>query len=190
MSSGMVASKLLVLAHNFLGLISGLLVSIGVLGIIDFKGTITLGSVMLGFIFLIAAGIFTVRSKIASIWREDAEGQKAAKELLQETLNAERAARAIFEREQQELRHDLKAEIAAYRAQLKAMEAKTDLTAALEAIREIGDHGTTVSIELAAMIGSWNDSSVKRDEETHKLLTEIRDKLPSEPITVREITQE
>ena len=186
----MVSSKLLVLAYKLLGLTNGLLIGVGFFGAIDFKGTITLGSVMLGFIILIIAGIFTVRSKIASIWREEAEGERASKERLEAILAHERTEHAAFELEQQELRHELKNQIAECKAQLKVAESRTDLTAALEAIRDIGEHGTRVSRELAELIGGWNKSSVKRDEATHKLLAEIRDKLPSEPIAVRPATKE
>ncbi len=165
----MIARQMLFLLHRSLGHLTGLLASLGVATAIDFNHTITLGSVLIAFIIIAIAGVFTVRSKIASIWREEAEGERAAKDRLEEMLAKERAERAHIEREQQELRHDLKGEIATYRSQLKVMEAKTDLTAALESIHMM------------------NAAAQGRDERTHDLLIEIRDKLPDEPVTVRAV---
>ncbi len=137
-------SAVLFILYRALGQVTGLLTSAGVLFAVDFNHTITLGSILTAFIVIAIAGVFTVRSKIATIWRQEAEGERAAKQRLEEALAAERADRLAFERQQQEIRHDLKGENVALRAQLKAVEAKTDLTVALEAIRvmnaELAEH--------------------------------------------------
>jgi len=134
---------------------------------IDFRSQITLGTILLGALVLVVAGSFTIRSKIANIWREEAEGERAAKERLQEELNEAKDERLVFEKEQQEIRHNLKDKIAELNAQLKIMEAKTDLTSVLE------------------IISSNSAATQKNHNETHKLLKEIRDKLPDEPINAR-----
>ena len=176
--------KLLPLLYKMSGHAVYLIAGLGVVVGVDFQNKITLGSVLVAAVLVILAGIFTIRSKIATIWREEAEGERAAKERLQEELAQEKAARTVFEREQQELRHALKNEIVSLKAQNKVLETRTDLSIALEAIKDIGEHGTAVSRELISAIGGWNVQSVERDEQTHELLKEIRDKLPETPVRV------
>jgi len=141
----------------------------GILAVdVDFRNQITLGSLFIAAVILVISGVFTARSKIATVWREEAEGEKAAKERLQQELNQALANHSAFEKNQQEIRHELKNKIAELSSQIKVMEAKTDLTAALKAIKEI---------------------AVAQEEghhETHNILKEIRDKLPSEPIEIKE----
>lgn len=181
----------LILIHRALGGATALLTSLGVYTAVDFNHTITLSSVLIAFIIIAIAGVFTIRSKIATIWREEAEGERASKERLEQVLAKERADRAVFEREQQELRHDLKSEVASCKAQLKAMEAKTDLTAALEAIRVMNaDLASAVSHDILTVMKAAGNLSEERDQRTHRLLTEIRDKLPTEPFSVHEINHE
>jgi hypothetical protein len=182
-----VTSEILILVHKTLGLFAIFVTSAGVLAVVDFSQTITLGSILIAFIILVVSGVFTVRSRIATIWRQEAEGERAAKERLEEELADERVSRVEFEKQQQELRHDLKDQISGLKSQLKVMEARTDLTAALETIQKINEH-TTESIVDAMHKTSM--LSEQRDGATHKLLEEIRDKLPSEPIAVHDITNE
>ncbi len=176
-------SSVLFILYKALGLSIGLLTSAGVVFAIDFNHTITLGSILTAFVVIAIAGVFTVRSKIATIWRQEAEGERAAKQRLEEALAAERADHLTFERQQQEIRHDLKGEVVALKAQLKAVEAKTDLTVALEAIRVMNaDLAETVATSIVRVIQEWNTKSEERDGRSHILLAEIRDKLPEEPI--------
>ncbi len=185
----MAASHMLVVTYKALGLTAGLLASFGVLATIDFNSQITLGSILIAFIVIAVSGIFTVRSKIATIWREEAEGERAAKERYEQALTKERADRVLIERQQQELRHDLKSEVAGLKAQLKAVEAKTDLTAALETIRQMNATlAEQLSGSIVQVLKELAHVSEQRDAGFHSLLTEIRDKLPDEPIEVREIT--
>ncbi len=175
----MAASQMLLLVYKSLGLTAGLLASFGVLATIDFNSQITLGSILIAFILIAVSGIFTVRSKIATIWREEAEGERAAKERYEQALTKERADRIQVERQQQELRHDLKSEVAGLKAQLKAVEAKTDLTAALETIRQMNATlAEQLSGSIVQVLRELAKTSEQRDAGFHSLLTEIRDKLP------------
>ncbi len=184
-------SSVLFIVYKALGLAIGLLTSAGVVFAVDFNHTITLGSVLTAFIVIAIAGVFTVRSKIATVWRQEAEGERARAHRLEETLAKERDDRLQLERQQQELRHDLKGEVVALKAQLKAVEAKTDLTAALEAIRQMNAAlAEQLSGSIVAVLRELASTSERRDAGFHSLLTEIRDKLPDEPIAVREIDPE
>jgi hypothetical protein len=136
---------------------------------VNFRDQVTLGSIIIAGLLLAIAGLITIRSKIANIWREEAEGERAAKERVQEELTKERLSRAQFERAQQELRHDLKDHIASLVAQIKVLEAKTDLSVTLDVLKDI------------------ERAQHKSHQQTHSLLVEIRDKLPSEPVTVKEL---
>lgn len=178
---------LLLLAHKLLGVLAIFIATAGVFAAVDFSHTITLGSILLAVVIIIISAVFTARSKIATVWRQEAEGERARASRLEEELADERLNRAEFEKQQQELRHDLKDQISGLTAQLKVMEAKTDLTAALEAIRKINEHTTVAVVEALHKAGLLSE---QRDLATHKLLEEIRDKLPSEPIAVHEITHE
>ncbi len=187
---GVAPNAVLFILYRALGQATGLLTSAGVVFAVDFNHTITLGSILTAFIVIAIAGVFTVRSKIATIWRQEAEGERAKASRLELELATERADRLVFERAQQELRHDLKGEVVALKAQLKAVEAKTDLTVALEAIRvmnaELAEH---VSGAIMQVMKTGSQVSEDRDHRTHALLTEIRDKLPTEPFKVHEITE-
>ena len=179
----------MVVTHKMLGHAISVFAGAGIVAEIDFNHTITLGSILIVGVIAGLAGFFTIRSKIAEVWRLEAEGQRVAKETAEAELDREKQRRLKFEREQQELRHDLKAELAACKAQLKATEARTDLTAALEAIKEMSEHGTAVSRMLSEAMSHASELSEQRDLRTQQLLVEIRDKLPAEPIIVRDITE-
>lgn len=183
-------SAVLFILYRALGQFTGLLTSAGVVFAVDVNHTITLGSVLTAFIVIAIAGVFTVRSKIATIWRQEAEGERAAKQRLEETLAKERADRLAFEREQQEVRHNLKGDVVALQAQLKVAEAKTDLTSALEAIRVMNaDLAETIAAGIVQVMKTSAETSEQRDRQTHSILAAIRDKLPDEPIKVHEIHQ-
>ncbi len=174
-------SSVLFIVYKALGLAIGLLTSAGVVFAVDFNHTITLGSVLTAFVVIAIAGVFTVRSKIATVWRQEAEGERARASRLEEALAKERADRIQLERQQQELRHDLKGEVVALKAQLKAVEAKTDLTAALEAIRQMNATlAEQLSGSIVAVLRELASTSERRDAGFHSLLTEIRDKLPDD----------
>lgn len=193
--------KALVGIAKIAALVGGVFVSM--LAQADFKGTITLGSVLLGLLVLAIAGMFTIRAKIADTWRSEAlaERAKAARldeELKQERLDAKEAERARqaaiaeIEREQQELRHGLKDELAACRAALEVEKAKHDLTGVMEKMQGFHNEamtamaastaeavtGVTAAIQsLADKMDAGQQKLEHGQEEQRTLLTEIRDAL-------------
>jgi hypothetical protein len=182
------APQLLPLIYRTLGHTAGLVGVAGGVAVVDFTDKITLGSIITTVVLVIIAGVFTLRAKIATIWREEAEGERAAKERCHEELLEERSNRLEFDRQQQELRHDLKGEIATLQAQLHVMETKTDLTSALAAIEQMNQAAvSSVSNAIADALGRAALLSESRDIQTHRLLEEIRDKLPDEPIAVHDV---
>lgn len=88
----------------------------------QFNNTITTGSIIIGAIVLFGAGLFTIKSHVASDWRQEAEAQHARADRLQEESNAQTI-------EQQKMRHDLKEELATARAEILLLQTKTDLSA-------------------------------------------------------------
>lgn len=166
------------LIHKMLGHAIGLFTAGGAVAAVDFRNQVTLGSVIVAGIVLVVAGLFTIRSKIASVWREEAEGEKAKASRLEEELEAERASRVEYEKEQTEIRHELRAEIADLGAQLKVMEARTDLSAAIDAIRDVN---ATVVGAVTASVSESLRGSRDRDDRMYALLEEIRDRLPPKP---------
>jgi hypothetical protein len=113
----------------------------------DFSGTITLGSVLLAVVVLVAAGFFTVRSNVAAVWRQEAEGQKAradradehALEIQAQMLAEREEHQALLARErdeQQVVRHNLRNELAAVTLQLDAEKRKPDLSVLVELQKE------------------------------------------------------
>jgi len=174
-------NTILALTHKTLGQAITLFAGMGVFTAVDFSGSITLGSILIAAVIAAMAAFYTLRSRIATVWRDEAEGERAVRKRLERELADEKASRALFDREQQELRHELKDEIASCKAQLKVMEAKTDLTAALEAIRAINERTTESIVEAMTRTSGLSE---ERDSKTQALLVEIRDKLPNEPIAV------
>lgn len=188
MADGTATKPLLLLTHKMLGHTFLVLASVAVFAEIDFNHTITLGSILIALVIAGMAGFLTIRSKIATVWREEAEGERAAKERLQDALSVALAERAEFEKAQAELRHGLKNENVALQAQLQVLEAKTDLTGAVERITATSEaSGERVATQLADFIKTVAGRAEERDAAIVLLLQEIRDKLPSEPIAVREI---
>lgn len=167
----MIPNPILILIYKMLGHLAILsaLASVVIADFVNFRNQITFGSIVVGALILVIAGIFTIRSKIADVWREEAEGERAAKERVQKELEIEKLSRSEFDREQQELRHELKDQNATLVAQLKVLEAKTDLSAALESLKEIATAQTD------------------GHHQTHELLIEIRDKLPNPPILIKDV---
>lgn len=169
------------LVHKMLGHAAIATAGVGGLVAVDFRDQITTGSIIVAAAVLVVAGLFTVRSRIANVWREEAEGEKAAKERVQVELAEALRERAAFERDQTELRHQLKNDLAARDLQLQALEAKTDLTSALDAIRAMNET-TTAAIAAAHdktdhAIADAIALVLERDGKTHDLLEEIRDRI-------------
>lgn len=53
---------------------------------VDFSNTITTGAIISSTIVIVIAGLFTIRGNVAKVWRENYEGEKEARELLQGQL--------------------------------------------------------------------------------------------------------
>lgn len=166
-------------------LLAGFAGFVSVFAQVDFKGTITLGSILLGIVIAAAAGISTVRSKVSSIWREEAAGWREKAERLEEALAAERAGRATDEREQQDLRHQLKGELAALNAKLKVEEAKHDFGVLIEKMQELHTEAMTVMAsktvtavtDISSAIGDLGRRIDTGQAEQRQLLVEIRNAL-------------
>jgi murein L,D-transpeptidase YcbB/YkuD len=115
----------------------------GVLGAIRFQDTITVGSILIAALVIVAGGVFTFRNNMRTFWRNLAEeraeqikvleqrGQEKDAQIiqLQEAAKAELAKTAD---EQRAIRHELKNQIAELRASLRVEQTKTDLTSLLE----------------------------------------------------------
>lgn len=172
----MLPPQLLALAYRMLGHAAYLLAGVGSVAAVDLRNQITLASIVVTSAVIAVAGLFTIRSKIANVWREEAQGQKEKAERLADELAVALAERAAFERDQQELRHAQETQIAALTNDLKILEAKTDLTGALEAIRVMNE--TTIAAVASAVAVRSGDAD-ERDKHTHELLEEIRDRLPA-----------
>lgn len=147
--------QLIYLLYRMLGHAAATTLALGgAIAAVDFKEQITLGSVIVTALILCIAGLFTWRSKIASVWREEAEGEKAKAERLEDEL-----LRANEQRRRLEV-------------QVSELKAKTDLTTAIDEIRDI-TRGTA-----EAIIAEISKTGQIRDGRTLEVLEEIRDRLP------------
>lgn len=152
---------------------------------VDFKGTITLGSILIAILIAAIAGFATIRSRVSSIWREEANGWREKAERQEAELVAKQAEMSAFAHDQQEVRHQLKGELAAMSARLKVEEAKHDLGLLLERMQDLHNQAmTAMGSQTVAAVGdisrAINDLGVRIDEgrrEQRDLLTEIRDSL-------------
>lgn len=115
----------------------------GILAVVQFSNTITVGSIVIAAAVVVLAGVFTLRNNVRSFWRGLAEEraekitslEQVVKEretqvrILQEQSRAEMAS---YAEEQRIVRHELKNQLAAAMATLQVEQAKTDLSALLE----------------------------------------------------------
>lgn len=134
---------------------------------VDFSHTITLGSILLGIVIAAAAGLITIRSKVATVWQQEANGYREQAQRIGEELLAEKSSRAKFEREQQELRHALKDELAAVKAALKVEEAKHDLSTILERMQ--GLHSEAMAALTSAQSAAVDSVTLALQELGRKL---------------------
>lgn len=178
---------MLPLLHKTLGLAGGLLASWGVFASVSLGNNIEVGSILIAAVIAAMAGVFTLRSKVADVWRQEAEGERTARQRIEQELADAAADRAKENEEQREIRHELKSRVAALEAQLKVMEARTDLSAALDAIRQMNDDRTH---QVVSTMRDTASLSEQRDQRTHELLEQIRDGLPAEPLEVHEVGEE
>ncbi len=125
----------------------------------NFSSTITLGSIILGIIVLVVAALFTIRSNVASVWRQEAEGWKARAEEMQLKLDEER-----------EVRHELKNELAGCRAELVIEKAKPDLSLIVEQGKE---NYANAMRDITAMVGGIVETQNQMLDVLGKLATQV-----------------
>lgn len=124
---------ILFVAKMFVPLASPGLASIG-LGLASIGSssynTVQIISIGVGLVVIVAAGIFTIRSKVAQIWREQAEGEKARNDALvaEAKEEAKEHARVVAE---------LKSQVEHLTAELTAANHRTDMTKVTAALEEI-----------------------------------------------------
>lgn len=118
-------------------------------------------AIVLGLLVVAVAGIFTIRSNVAKIWREQAEGEKARNldltaqmaELVKEHADDLAAAKIVA------AEHE--AHLLKVMAELEAANLRTDMNPVLDLLKEIkaavmvgpvevtGEHGGPVKVEQA-----------------------------------------
>lgn len=118
-------------------------------------------AIFLGLAVVAVAGVFTIRSNVAKIWREQAEGEKARNAVLvaelAETVKDHAADLAALTLE----KAAREAELARLRSDLDDAHRRTDLTPCLELLHQIlqtvsapvevtGEHGGPIQIERAS----------------------------------------
>lgn len=115
----------------------------GIISAVHFSDTITVGSIIVASLVVIAGGVFTFRNNMRTFWRNLAEERQAQIAVLEQRLaDSEERLRNLQEEarvqmaeamnEQRIIRHDLKAQLAAADKLLAAEHAKTDLTGLME----------------------------------------------------------
>lgn len=109
---------------------------------------VEIGSVIIGVMIVAVAGLFTIRTNVAKVWREQAEAEKARNDDLTAKLTEMGKAHA---REMAELREQTGADLTALRAEVKeqhelkhraladlaAANMRTDLTPVLTALADV-----------------------------------------------------
>lgn len=142
-----------------------------------FSTTVNLGAILVGALVLIVGGFFTLRTNVARTWHEAYEGEKLKREI------AEAEAR-----EQRELKHDLKAKLA-------AAEMRTDQTEVFKGIAQILDRLTSSEQNSLQAVGGLMEAIdarvasrdekllqtqaqiVQTQERTNKLLEVLTDRI-------------
>lgn len=114
---------------------------------INFSDTVTLGSVLVAAMVVVAGGIATFRNNMRTFWRNLAEERQAQIAVLEKRvldLNAQlmelqeqgKAEMAAMVDEQRSVRHELKAQLAASNQLLAIEHSKTDLTSLMEQLAD------------------------------------------------------
>lgn len=98
--------------------------------------SVYIGATLLGVAMFALAAFFTVRSKVAEVWRQEAEGWREKSDGLEATLTRERE-------EQRDVRHALKQEVGTMKALLAVERAKTDLSGVMELLAAESERAAT-----------------------------------------------
>lgn len=94
-------------------------------------------AIVVGLMVIAIAGVFTIRSNVAKIWREQAEGEKARNADLVEQLAEQRLAAAEDLAKVKLEATDLREQLQHAQSELNAASTRTDLTPVLAVLHEI-----------------------------------------------------
>jgi flagellar basal body-associated protein FliL len=133
----------LLLPKGWAGAVASFGVVTGLVGTVRFSDTITIGSIVVASLVVVAGGIFSFRNNMRTFWRNLAEERQEQIKVLEDHAH-EREAQVLELQEQYHvqlaeaaeqqrlLRHDLKGELASVKALLALEHSKTDLSALLD----------------------------------------------------------
>jgi sensor histidine kinase YesM len=125
------------------GLLALVGVTSGLIGAVRFSDTVTIGSIIVASLVVIAGGVFSFRNNMRTFWRNLAEERAEQIKVLEdhaherenqmlELQDQYHVQLAEAAEQQRLLRHELKNELAAVKALLAVEHSKTDLTALLD----------------------------------------------------------
>lgn len=113
-------------------------IGLGMLAVVNgVYNAIEVVAIAVGLVVVAVAGVFTIRSNVAKIWREQAEGEKAKNEDLTKQIAATTLAHASEIADAKLAEAALQAEIHALNVHLEAARARTDLTPVMETLGKI-----------------------------------------------------
>jgi sensor histidine kinase YesM len=133
----------LLLPKGWSGLLAAFGVISGLIGAVRFSDTVTIGSIIVASLVVIAGGVFSFRNNMRTFWRNLAEERQEQIKVLEDHAH-ERENQMLEQQEQyhvqlaeaaeqqQLLRHELKNELASVKALLAVEHSKTDLSALLD----------------------------------------------------------
>jgi flagellar basal body-associated protein FliL len=136
------------------GLLAAFGVISGLIGTVRFSDTVTIGSIIVASLVVIAGGIFSFRNNMRTFWRNLAEERAEQIKVLEEhahdrenqmlELQEQYHTQLAEAAEQQRLlRHELKNELASVKALLAVEHSKTDLSSLLELLARQHDEAMT-----------------------------------------------
>jgi hypothetical protein len=134
-----------------------------------YTNTITLGTVIVGMLVVIVAGVFTIRANTAKIWRQNYEGEKARADNLAADLVRVTAEKDVQIAEQRGMKHSALAEVAALKL--------TDQRAVLAQLKEMAEMTVQVSKAVAGILKT-NEALVGSVEKLNKRLDRVESDRP------------
>jgi sensor histidine kinase YesM len=133
----------LLIPKGWTGVLASFGVISGLIGAVRFSDTVTIGSIIVASLVVIAGGVFSFRNNMRTFWRNLAEERQEQIKVLEEHAHErenqmlelqdqyhEQLAKAA--EQQRLLRHELKNELASVKALLAVEHSKTDLSSLLE----------------------------------------------------------
>jgi len=132
---------------------------VALLAQIQFSNTITVGSIIVAALVVIASGLFTLRNNMRSFWRNLAEERGEEIKVLEKHLREREDARAQDAEEQRAIRHELKNQIAELNANLRVEQTKTDLSALIELLAKQHTEAMTQFSTIIGLLATANGES-------------------------------